>query len=129
MEVVNLVCRSRRPLEESESYVGEDTLYGSPSRKVLALHQAIVGRRATEREPVSFAVGALSRKGAATGYPSLEMKDMRRLQVRACGLVVVPVLIEPWDRERVSATVRRGRLICGLTQDRRRLEQRERQDT
>ena len=106
VKIVHLVCGSRRPPKQSESYVCKRARDTSSTREVLALHQAEVCCWAAERQAGTVALGPLPGEGASAGHLTLEVKDVRGLQLWTCRLIVIAVLVQPRNRERVRAAIR-----------------------
>jgi len=64
---------------------------------VFTLHQSVVWSDCQRR--IDFrGCPSPSLEGAASGDKTLEVIDMRRLQIRSCWLIVAAILIEPWNR-------------------------------
>ena len=112
MKIVNLIRGDNLSPEKRKSYVGESSLLSGASGPVIAGHDAVIGRGAAECDSISLIVGAHAGEGAATGYFSFEVINMRRLEVRARGLIVASVLVEPWDWVWIGAAVRSDGLLC-----------------
>ena len=61
-----------------ESYMSERPVLWRACSPVLTLHHAVIRRRATERDSISFVVGADASEGAAPSNSSLEVVNMGR---------------------------------------------------
>ena len=105
---MNLVGGDRRSPEQGKSYVSEGPVLFRSRSPILTLHNAKVRRRATKGDPISLVVGAPAGEGTTPSDPSFEVVDMRRLQVGAGRLIVAAILIQPRNREGLSAAVRRS---------------------
>lgn len=90
---MNLVCGDRRSPEQRESYMGEGALLCGSSGPILALHDAVVSCGAAKRDAIPLIVRAHARKGAGPRHATLEVVDMGRLEIRARGLIVAPILV------------------------------------
>jgi len=78
---VNLVGRSRRPLEQRESYVAEDSLLGLARRKILSGHEAEIGGWRAEGQPIALVVCSHAGEAGTTRDLPLEMKDVGKLHI------------------------------------------------
>lgn len=76
-------------------------------RPVLARHVAVVSSRCSPRLTVALVVRPHTLKAAAASQLSLEVIDVRELDIWRCGLIVIPVLVEPGNGIRTRSTVRR----------------------
>jgi len=102
---VDLVCRDRRSLEKRQSYVGERPLLRCSSCPVFALHHAVVRGGTAKRGTISSIVGPHADEGATVSHATFEMVDVRRLEIRACRLIVTAILIQPRNRIRISTAI------------------------
>ena len=105
VNIVELVLRGRRPLEERESSVGEGALTFGPACPVFALHEGVVGCDRPERDAAPAIVGAHPRKPVRPGDPALEVENVRRLLPRPRRLVQAAVFVEPRDGKWCRTTV------------------------
>ena len=105
MQIVDLVGGDRRSPEESQSYMRKSPLLRRSSCPILSLHHAVVRRGTAKRDAISLIVCACPRKGAAPGDVTFEMVDVRRLEIRACRLIVTAILIQPRNRIRISTAI------------------------
>ena len=78
---MNLVGGGRRPLEQRESYVAEDSLLGLARRKILSGHEAEIGSRRAEGQPIALIVCSHAGEAGTTRNLSLEMKDIGKLHI------------------------------------------------
>jgi hypothetical protein len=101
-----LIGGNSLPPKKRESYVGERSPLRRSGGPVLALHHAKVSCRTTKRDSIAVVIGADSSEGAATGYSTFEMVNVRRVYVGASRLIVAAVLIEPRNWKRICAAVR-----------------------
>jgi len=76
-------------------------------RPVFPRHVAIVSGRRSPCITIPPVVNAHAVKAAAAGQLPFEVIDVRELDIRACGLIVIAVLIEPRNGIRTRSTVRR----------------------
>ena len=104
---MDLVCRDRRSPEQRQSYMGERPLLCCSGCPVFALHHAVVRRGAAKRDAISLIVGPHAGEGAAASDSTFEMINVRWFEIGACRLIVIAVLVEPRNRVRAWATVRR----------------------
>ena len=107
MEVVDLVRRDPRSLEDCESSVAEDALIRLPSCPVLACHIAVVGSGSSPGETVTVVVGTHSVEATATCQLSFEVINAGEFDIGRSWLIVIAVLIEPRNWVRAQAAVRR----------------------
>ena len=107
MKIVNLIGGDRRPPEQSQSYMCECTMLRGPRSPVFALHKPVVGCWAAESDSIPMIIRAHTRERAAACDKSLEVIDVRWLQFRSGRLIMAAVFIEPWNRIRRGAAVRR----------------------
>ena len=98
MEVMDLVRRDRRSLEDGESCVREDSLIRLACCPVLACHVAVIRSRGAPSQTVAFVICSHAVKAAAASQLSLEVIDARELHIRSSGLVVIAILVEPGNR-------------------------------
>jgi hypothetical protein len=126
VKIVDLIRGGNLSPEKRKSYVGESSLLSGASGPVIAGHDAVIGGRATECDSIPLIVGAHTGESAATGYFSFEVINMRRLEVRARGLIVASVFVEPRDWVWVGATVRSDGLLCSESMNRGRRHERNR---
>jgi hypothetical protein len=84
----------------------EDALLRRTGSPILATHHAVVGCGTAESDSVALVVRAHPGERTAPGYQSLEVKNMRRLQIRSRGLIVAAVFVQPRNRIRIGAAVR-----------------------
>src|SRR5215472_5321909 len=82
---------------------------------VFALHHSIVGCGGAERDSISLVVCAHACKRAAPGDPSLEVVNVRRLQVWPGRLIMATVSVEPRNGIRIAATIRSSERLSGGT--------------
>lgn len=109
MEIVNLIGRDRRSLEQRESYMAERSLLGLARRKILARHKAEIGSRRAESKAVALVVGSHAGEAGTARNPPFEMKDVGEFHILFGRLIVVSILIEPGNREWTRAAVKRSR--------------------
>jgi len=109
---VYLVCGDRRSPEQRQSYVSESAALRRPRRPVFSLHKPVVRCGAAKGDPSSLIVGSHSGKRAASGHAPFEMIDMSWFKVWARRLIVAPILIQPRNRVRIVAAVRRHRRLA-----------------
>ena len=114
MEIVNLIRRDRRSLEESQSYVAEGPVLCRAPGPVFTLHDAVVRSWSAKGDPISLVVGAHAGESAAPGDASFEVINVRRLQVWPSRLIVAAVLIQPGNWVGLGATICRHRLLADL---------------
>ena len=100
-----LVLRDRRSLEHRESCVGEDSLVGLACRPVLARHVAVVGAGSSPGEAVTFIIRTHAMEAVAARQLSFEVINVGQFDIRHRALVVIAVLVQPWNRIRAIATV------------------------
>jgi hypothetical protein len=104
---VSLVGGDRRPPKQGQSYMCKCTMLRRSCSPVFALHQSVVGGRAAKRDAIPMVVGPHTSKCAASGDQTLEVINMRGLQIRSGGLIMAAVLVKPRNRVRLGTT------ICG----------------
>src|SRR5215472_6856950 len=92
----------------------ECTALSSAGGPVLSFHQSVVCGRTAERDPIPPVIRPHAHEGAASGDKTLEVVDMRRLQVLSGGLVMTAIPVEPRNREGLRTTVRRHRGLRSL---------------
>ena len=78
---MNLVGGGRRPLEQRESYVAEDSLLGLARRKILSGHEAEIGGWRAEGQPIALVVCSHAGEAGTTRNLPLEMKDIGKLHI------------------------------------------------
>ena len=105
VKIVDLIRGGKLSPEERESYVGVCCVLGGASGPVVAGHDAVIGGGAAEWDTISLIVGAHAGEGAATGYFSFEVVNVRGLEIGARRLVVVPVFVEPRNWVWIGAAV------------------------
>lgn len=76
MEVMELVCRDRRSLENGKSCVGEYSLPSLSSGPVFACHIAVVRGGISPDKAVAFIVRAHAVEAVAARQLPFEMKDV-----------------------------------------------------
>jgi hypothetical protein len=108
MEIVNLVRRDSLSLENRKSYVRESALDGLARGKVLAGHKADIGCGRAEGQPVAFVVSAHAGEARAAGNLAFEMVDVGHLHIGLGRLVMIAVLVQPWNRKWARASVKRS---------------------
>ena len=114
MEIVNLVGGDRRSPKQGQSDVAEGAVLGRAGCPVFPLHQAIVGGRSTERNSIALVIGSRAAEGTASRHSSLEMVNVRGLEIGPGRLIVASVLIQPRNRVGIGAAVRRARRSARL---------------
>ena len=97
MEIMDLIRRDRRSLEDRESSMCKCRLVRLASRPVLPRHIAVVSGWRAPREAVALIVRTHAVKPAAAGEPPSEVVDVRQFDAGLRDLVVIPILIEPRD--------------------------------
>ena len=111
MKIVDLICGNELSPEQRKSNVGESSVLRRTRGPVIAGHDAVIGSLVAKWDSVSLIIGAHAGKGAATRYFSLEVVNVRRLQIRTRGLVVAAVFIQPGNWVWVGAAVRSDGLL------------------
>jgi len=76
MEIVKLVCRDRRSLENRESRMGEYSLPSLSSRPIFSCHVAVIRGGISPGKAVAFVVCAHAVETVASRQLSFEMKDV-----------------------------------------------------
>ena len=121
VQIVDLVCKRRAALrgdrrspKERESYVGERALLRRAGSPVFPVHDAIVRRRRAKRDAIALIIRAHARKGAAASGVALEMVNMRGLEVRASGLVMAAIFVQPGNGVGIGAAICGGGLLSGF---------------
>ena len=97
--------------EQRQSNVGKSSVLRRTRGPVIAGHDSVIGSLVAKWDSVSLIIGAHAGKGAAARYFSLEVINVRRLQIWTRGLIVAPILIEPWNWVWVGAAVRSDGLL------------------
>ena len=105
---MNLVGGDRRSPEQGESYMSERPVLWRACSPVLTLHHAVIRRRATERDSISFVVGAHASEGAAPSNSSREVVNMGGLRVWPGRLIMAAIFVQPRNCVGRFNTVRRG---------------------
>lgn len=107
MEIMDLVCRDRRSLEDRQSCVSKDGLMRLARGPVFARHVAVVGAGSAPGEAVAPVIRTHSVEAVAACHLSFEMVDVREFDIRHGDLIVIAVLVEPRNRIRARAAIRR----------------------
>jgi hypothetical protein len=118
MEVVDLVCGDRRSLEYSESSVREDGLVRLARSPILTRHVAVVGGGSAPGESLAFIIRTHAVEAIAARKLAFKVIDAREFDIRHGSLIVIAVLVEPWNRVWTRAAV--GRFV--ILRDRRSTE-------
>jgi hypothetical protein len=108
VEIVSLVGGDRRSLEDGES-CGRKQLGAPGAQPSTRPPCSCSRRRSAPREAVALVVRTHAVKTVATCQPSLEVINVREFDIRHRALLVIAVLVEPWNRVRTRAAV--GRFV------------------
>ena len=73
--------------------------------EILALHETEVGGRRAESKAVTLIVSPDAGEAGASRNPSLEVKDVGKLDIVFGRLIVVAVLVEPGNGKRACAAI------------------------
>ncbi len=111
MQIVNLIGGNRRSPKKRESNMSKNSRLSRARRPILTLHQSVIGGRRAEGNSIPLIVRAHAGKRAATRHRSLEVIDVRGLKVRSPRLIVTAVLVQPWNRIRISPAIRRHAVL------------------
>jgi hypothetical protein len=98
MKIMDLVRGDRRSLEYGESGVSEYGLVGLARSPILTRHVAVVGGRSAPGEAIAFIIRAHAVEAIAAGQLSLKVIDAREFDIRHGSLIVIAVLVKPWNR-------------------------------
>lgn len=98
--------------------MNEGTLLRCAYGPVFALHDAVIGCRVAKRDSVSLIIGAHASKSVGPSDPSFELVNVRRLQMRACRLIVAAIFIQSGNWVRFGATVRGHRFLVITSKNR-----------
>ena len=109
MEIVNLISGDRRPPKQRQSYMRKHALLRRSRGPILASHYPVVSGRGSEPDSIAVVVGPHARECAASGNQALKVINVRGLQIRPRRLIVAAVFVEPWNRIRIDAAIRRHR--------------------
>lgn len=93
--------------------MGERPLPRRTGGPVLALHHSIIRGWSTEGDSISLVISAHSSKGAAAGYPTFEVVNVGRFQVRTGWLIVAAILVEPRNWEGIRTAIRSSQFFSG----------------
>ena len=74
-------------------------------RPIFARHVAVVGGGSAPGEAIAFVIGSHAVEAVAARQLSLEVIDVRKLDIRHRGLIVIAVLVEPGNGIRARAAV------------------------
>src|SRR5208282_6367042 len=105
MEIVDLVCRDRRPLEHSQSSVREDRLMSLSRRPIFPCHVAVVSGGSAPSKAVPLIVRAHPMEAVATCQLSFEVINVGEFDIWHGALVVVAILVDPRNRIRTRTAV------------------------
>ena len=105
MEIVDLALRSRRPLEERESYVAEGALPQLAASEILARHEAEVGALGAEGDAAPLIVSAHPPEVVGASDLPTKVKYVRWFHAGSGRLIVAAVLVEPRNRERICTPI------------------------
>ena len=105
---MNLVCRDRRSLEQGESNMAEDALLRLARREIFSRHKTEVSRWSAEGKSVAFVVCPHAGKSGATRDLSLEVEDVGHFHIGFGRLIVIAILVQPWNGKRTGAAVKRA---------------------
>src|SRR5579864_2275633 len=116
MKIMELIRRDRRSLEYRESCVGEYPLMSLSGGPVFASHIAVIRGGISPGKAVAFVVRPHAMEAIASRQLSFEVEDVGELNIRRRALVVIAVLVQPWNWIRTRTTVGysmiRGNLGC-----------------
>ena len=85
--------------------MGEDALATSSPGPIFACHVAVVSGRSAPGQAVAPIVGTHSVEAVTASQFSLEVVDVRQLNVRHRALIVVAILVEPRNRIRTRPSI------------------------